>query len=409
MDKKRVFLISVLLLTSIFVFGEYSDFYYQWAGFFYPNIDDNAGLTLFPSLFIPMGGEYEGMGTAFTAVARDSSFIESNPAASSTLPRSELAFLHHSWIMDSNLESVIYATRAGNFGFATSGKFLYVPFNEKDEWGRAGGKGYYLEAIGTLNFSYNLFSSYSFSGIAIGTNIKLAYMGIPESIRPNESVLTAMVDVGLLTRFNLLKFYSSREENFAIGLTFKNYSPLSTPDPLPTMATAGIAYSPIRPLLLAVDFNIPISLDPSIPAERVYLAGGFTLAFSPFIALQGGIKFKGGNPMLSLGTTIDLAYISFIVNYNLDLTNSLDPLDKFSIAAKFNLGDQGRASHRNSAEQLYLEGVDFYAKGDIEAAIGKWEKALEIDSSFSPARDYLAVAQKALKVKKEIVDKQKFD
>jgi hypothetical protein len=197
-------------------------------------MDDNSGLTLFPSLFIPLGGKNEGMGTAFTAVANDISFIESNPAGSSLLPKTELAFLHHSWIMDSNIEGVTYVTRLDNLGLAAAGKFLYVPFNEKDGWGQAGGKGYYIEAIVTANLSYNLFKSYYFDGLALGINVKGAYMGIPESIYPDQSYITAMVDVGILTRFNLFKFYNANDKNFSIGATFKNFSPIPSDDPLPT-------------------------------------------------------------------------------------------------------------------------------------------------------------------------------
>lgn len=408
MGRRLVAALIFLLLCSS-AFADFSDFYYQWSSFFSPLIDPNAGLTLFPSLFIPMGGNNEGMGTAFTAVANDISYIEVNPAASAMLSRSELAFLHHSWIMDSNIESVIYTTRWDDLGFGASAKLLYVPFVEKDGWGRDAGKGYYIETIGTVNVSYNLFSDYYFPGVAVGANVKIAYMGFPDTIISNESVLTGMIDVGILTRFNFLKFYSSSDGNFSIGAAFKNFSPIPTPEPVPTIASFGISYSPIRPLILAVDFNLPISLDPAVPAERFYFAGGFSIAFSPFVGLQGGIKIKGGNPMISLGATIDLDSVSFVVNYNVDLTNSLDPLDKFSISAKFNLGDGGRAENRKAAEALYIEGVRLYADRKIEDAIKKWEEVLKLDPKFTPARDYIEIAKKSLELDREIVEKQKFE
>ncbi len=401
MWRRGVFFI-IFLFSAFYLRAEYSDFYNQWAAFFYPNMDDNTGMTLFPSLFIPLGGKNEGMGTAFTAVADDISFIESNPAGSSLLPKTELAFLHHSWIMDSNIEGVTYVTRLDNLGLAASGKLLYVPFNEKDGWGRAGGKGYYLEAIATVNASYNLFKSYYFNGLSIGANIKVAYMGIPESVYAGQSFITAMADVGLLTRFNFLKFYNANDKNFSIGASFKNYSPLLSDDPLPTMASFGIAYAPLRPLLLAVDFNLPISFNPAFPAERFYFAGGFTLAFSPFISLQGGIKLKSSNPMISLGATIDLTTISFMINYNLDLSSTMDPLDKFSLSAKFNLGDMGRGSMLDTVEKLFLAGIDFYANDKLDEAIATWEKVLELDPEHTPARRYLKIARDTISLKKDI-------
>jgi hypothetical protein len=406
---RRGFFLSFLLLLGISLYADYSDFYSGWASFFYPNQDINTGMTLFPTLFIPMGGKYEGMGTAFTAVSNDLSFIESNPAGSALLTKTGLSFTHHSWIADSNIEGLVFATRLGDMGIAASAKFLYVPFNEKDEWGRAGGSGYYIESILTANVSYTLFSSYYWSGLAFGANVKLAYMGVPESIYPDQSLLTAMVDVGVLTRFNFLYFGKSVENNFSIGAAFKNYSPLSTIDPLPTLATFGIAYSPIRPLLLAVDFNLPISFNASVPAERYYFAGGLTVTFSPSVAIQAGVKFKGGNPMVTVGAIIDLATVSFVVNYNLDLTSTLDPLDKFSLGAKFSLGDSGTVDKKRQADQMYLEGIRLFAGDKLEEAIALWEKVLALDPGYTPAREHIEIAKKKLQFKKDIADLKNFD
>ncbi len=406
---RRTLCAIFFVACSVSLHAEYSDFYAQWASFFYPNEDLNSGLTLFPSLFIPMGGKYEGMGTAFTAVSNDLSFIESNPAGSSQLPRTELGFLHHSWIMDSNIEGVAFATRFGDLGLAASGKFLYVPFNEKDEWGHAGGSGYYIESIVTANVSYNFLKTYYFGGISVGANVKLAYMGVPASIYPDQSLVTGMLDVGILTRFHFLYFGNSVENNFALGAAFKNFSPFATGDPLPTLATFGISYSPVRPILFAVDFNLPVSLDPNVPAERYYFAGGFSLTFSPSVVVEAGVKFKGGNPMVTIGSTIDLTTVSFAVNYNLDLSNTMNPLDKFSLSAKFNLGDSGRWDKRAMADELYLEGVGLFAKDKLEEAITVWEKVLKLDPGYTPARDNIAVAKRKLELLKEIKNRQVFD
>ncbi|MBN1523425.1 MAG: UPF0164 family protein [Spirochaetales bacterium] len=406
---KRVLFALLLIFLCTSGFADGSDFYYSWAQFFNPFLDENAGLTMFPSLFIPMGGKYEGMGTAYTAVSDDISFIESNPAASASLKNTELGFLHHSWIMDSNIEGVVYATRFDDMGLAFSGKFLYVPFTGKDEWGRTDGTGYYTETIGTVNISYNLFRNFYFHGLSVGSNIKLAYMGISDSIYPGQSVLTGLIDVGVLTRFNFLKFYTADDNNFSIGATFRNFSPIPTLDPVPTMFSAGIAYAPIRPLTIAVDFNLPVSFDPAFPAENWYLAGGLSLAFTPNVMLLSGVKLKGANPIFALGTTIELDTMAFVVNYSLDLTNTIDPLDKFSIAAKFNLGDEGRSSLTGQTDELYLHGIELYAAGDIEGAIALWEKVLEIDPEYTPAKDFMEIAREKLRLDKEIIDRQKFD
>ena len=50
------------------------------------------------------------MGTAFTAVADDSSFLEANPSASSLLETTELSVTHNNWIADTSVEGVIYVS-----------------------------------------------------------------------------------------------------------------------------------------------------------------------------------------------------------------------------------------------------------------------------------------------------------
>lgn len=98
---KKIIFILLFVFFSLFSYGDPSDFYYGITGFFTELADPNAGLTSFGTLMIPIGGRLEGMGTAFTAVSDDSSFLESNPAGSATLENTELTFFHHNWIADS--------------------------------------------------------------------------------------------------------------------------------------------------------------------------------------------------------------------------------------------------------------------------------------------------------------------
>jgi hypothetical protein len=360
-------------------------------------------LTVFPTLLIPMGGRYEGMGTAYTAVAGDSGFLESNPSGSSVLESGELSFLHHSWIADSNIEGVIYTVRYNDLGFGVGGKFLYVPFTEYNDWGEREARGYFSESVAILNLSYNFFSSYNFYGLALGANLKAAYRNVPAAIYPDQSVLTGLLDLGLLTRFNFLKGYISRTKNFSVGLAMKNLGLPALSEPVPTTATLGIAYSPFRPVTWALDFNLPISLIPDeAPAERWYLATGLNVTVASFLQVQSGFQLKGDNPRVSVGSTIDLKKVSFVLNYNLDLCGRLNPLDKFSIEAKLNLGDRGRLAQRDRLDELYLNGLEAYATGRLAEAIAFWEQALQIDPGFAPARENIETAQKALRLQQEM-------
>ena len=404
--KRLTFLLVLFLGISLTAGADFSDFYYNLSEAFSSFADPNTGLTVFPSLLIPLGGKYEGMGTAYTAVSRDSGYIEANPSASSTLELSELSFLHHNWIADSNIEGVIYTVRYNNLGIGFGGKFLYLPFTEYNEWGERKSKGYISETIGTVNVSYNFFSNYYFYGLAFGANLKVAYRNIPAEIYPGQSALTGMIDIGTLTRFNLLKFYITRSKNFSIGAVLKNLGLPALNEPLPTMATIGIAYSPLRPLTLSFDFNYPFSFDPqNFPAELWYMASGVNVEITSFLSIQGGFQFRKENPRISVGSAIDLEGVSFIVNYNLDLSGRLNPLDKFSIEAKLNLGDGGRFAQRNRVEELYIDGLESYAIGDITEAIRSWQMALEIDPTFIPARKNIDSALKALELQKAMEER----
>jgi len=402
-----IFIIFIMVALSPLI-GEDNSLYYSLQDIFEFNADPNTGLTVFPTLEIPLGGKYEGMGTAFTAVADDLGFLESNPSGGSTLKETQLAFLHHSWIADSNIEGVLYSMRINNLGIGLGGKFLYLPFTAYNDWAERKSKGTISESIATLNVSYNFFSNYYFYGLSLGSNIKVAYRNIPAAIYAGQSAFSVMADVGILSRFNFLKYFFARSKNFSIGLVVKNIGPFVQQEPLPTMATAGIAYSPIRPLTFAFDFNYPFSFNQAdFPAEKWNIAGGINVNITNFLSLQGGFHLKSDNPSISIGTVLDLNTVSFVTNYNLDLSGRLNPLDKFSVEAKLNLGDRGRASRQAKADELYLNGVEAYAHGNNAEAIKYWEMVLQIDPEYIPARENIEIAKKALELQKQMEEKQR--
>jgi tetratricopeptide (TPR) repeat protein len=376
--------------------------------------DPNTGLTAFPSLQVPSGGMYEVMGTAYTAVADDSSYLFANPAASAVLKNSELSFLHNDWISDSKVESGVYTTRYADLGIGFSGKFLYLPFTAYNDWGDPVGSGYYSESTAIANISYNFFPSYYFYGLALGINLKAAYRNVPSAVVPsglgNQNAFTGLVDVGALTRFNFLKFYASDDRNFSIGAAVRNLGLYAEGEPLPTEAALGIAYSPFRPLTLSADFNYPFSLDPSdYPAEAWNIASGFSLALTDFFTVGGGFRYDGGDPRISIGSKITLAKISFVLDYTIDMTTQLTNPDHFSIEATLNLGDRGRADLKRMVDNYYLAGLDAYAKGNLEDAIAYWQAALKLDPTFQPAQDYLDTAKRALDLLDQMRNLRKID
>jgi hypothetical protein len=392
-----VWIALFLTLNCITLRADNADLYSSWAQAFASSGDPNAGLTAFPTLLVPLGGRYEGMGTAYAALALDSGFIESNPSASSLLKDTELAFYHHNWIADSNLEGLVYTVRFNELGIGFGGKFLYVPFTAYNDWGESGAKGYISESVATLNVSYNFFKSYYFYGLAAGTNFKIAYRNIPVQFSANQSSLACMTDLGLQTSFNFLKFFPSRSKNFSVGIALKNLGLSSLQDEqLPVLATAGLGYSPLRPWTLSCDLNWPLTLNPAYPAQSPNVAVGTNVNVTDFLSIQGGILLKSDNPRISLGTSVDIGSVNVVVNYNLDLSGQLNPVDKFSVQARFDLGDFGRSKRQSDVDELYLLGVKEYANGNYGKAIEYWKEVLVLDPQYLPALDNIDTVQKAL-------------
>ncbi len=409
----RRFLLLLLPLLSSLVHSQGLEDWFavvsEWSG-----TDANAGRTSFVSLLIPFGGRYQGMSTAYTAVLKDSGFLEANPAGSSVLNDSELSFFHHDWIADSRLEGVVYTVRQGNLGLGTGLKLLYLPFTGINEWGdryanpgyASFAKGNYTEFILMANLSYNFFSSFYFHGLSLGSNIKIAYRGVPEAIFPGQSALSLMLDLGLLTRFNLLKFFPSRQRNFSVGLSFRNIGFPVQGDPLPSLAVFGLAYSPIRPLTIAADYQLPFMLDLS-PAEEGSLAMGMDLVFTDFLSIQGGLQLKKGRPRATGGITMALEKLTLTVTYTLDLLTTLTAFDRINLEVKLNLGDLGRQDRSERARELYLLGLEQIARGNMVEAINFLEESVDLNPSFEPARESLELARQARELQRLMEETQR--
>lgn len=411
--KRHVVSLALILMSGIAGVATaetFSDIYQLIANQL--NIDQNAGETTMRSLLIPMGGLDEGMGTAYSAVAKDSSYFEANPAASSLLDSTELSVFHNNWIADTKIEGAVYTIRFKNFGVGIGGKWLYLPFTATDDYGDRVGAGYYSESMLGLNASYNFFPSFYFSGLSVGATGKIAYRSMPTvddgstSVAGN-SAFGLMVDLGLLSRFNFLKTYSSRAKNSSVALTLKNFGPPVYGDPLPTIAAVGFAYSPIRPVTLSLEATQPIDLIDISASEAFYASGGALVQLTDFFSLQGGLLIKGGNPRLTIGSSFTLDLAKITVNYTLDLTTQLTPLNRISIQASFSLGDLGRADIAKKVDTLYLNGLDAYSRGEVDSAISLWEEALKLDPSFDPARESRDAALSAKALKQTMLELQK--
>jgi hypothetical protein len=387
--------------------------------------DENAGLTSFPVLNVPMGGRSEGMAGAFSAVADDISFIEYNPAGSSMLPHTELAFFHNNWIADTKVEGAVFASRIKDLGFGAGAKWLYTPFTEYNIYGDRVSKGYYSEAVAALNVSYNFLSGYYFSGISVGANLKGAFRFVPDytdaddlgnntgsliaGSGSSQSAAMVMADAGALVRFDLLKLYSAREQNTSVALVLRNLGPPAMGDPLPTVAVAALSYKPLRPLLISFDFLIPMNLQDISLSEKPYWAAGLSASVTNFLSMRAGLMGKAGNVRITIGSAVKLEKISMDINYTLDLLTQLQPLNRVSLGVRLNLGDGGRGAMAARVDDLYLAGLEAYARGDYAQARQFWEDALALNPKFDPAREGLNILIHSQSVQDKINEMQQLE
>lgn len=396
--------VVVLLLMSVVVLlplhSQSAETLVWWSSLFDTFEVKNTGLTTFPTLTIPMGGEYEGMGTAYTAVARDSSYFEANPAASSTLDYTELSLFHTNLIADANMEGLVYTMRYDDFGLGVGGKFLHVPFTEYDARGEQQNSIRFTETVVGANASYNFLSSFYFYGVAVGATLKAAYRNNP--IRPDQNQAGFMADIGALTRFDALKPYASRDRNTSVGVTVKNLGPPVDGEPLPSTAHLGLSYSPIRPLVLSSELIYPFIVGTDDPPEGIGLANGASVTVTDFFSAHTGLLIRGGNPRITIGGIVDIQDITLSINYTLDMTTQIGSFDRFSLQAKFNFGDRGRAERAQRVEDLYLESLVAYAAGDLEETIVLSRQALELDPDFEPAEETLETALRSRALQEEM-------
>ncbi|GMO39180.1 MAG: UPF0164 family protein [Termitinemataceae bacterium] len=383
-------------------------------------IDENAGLTAFPILNIPIGGRAAGMAGAFSAVCDDSSFIEWNPAGSSTIENAEIAFFHNNWIADSKIEAAAFTGRKKNLGFGASTKWLYMPFTQYDYFGERLSKGYYAEGVAALNASYNFFPGYYFNGISLGINIKGAFRIVPNYAEnsgenagivksdsgASQSAAVLLGDIGLLTRFNFLKLYNARDKNMAVALVLRNVGMEAIDDPLPTVAVAAISYRPVRPLLVSFDYTLPINLQSIDLSEKPYFSTGLSLTVASFLSMRAGVLIRAGSIRGAIGSAVSLGNLSVDINYTLDLLTQLQPFNRVDVGLRINLGDGGRLSSRKLVDQYYLAGLEAYSHGQDDEAREWFYKALKINPYFDPATEGIRAIDNYESLVKRIKDLQ---
>jgi hypothetical protein len=341
-DRFAIITCLLLLLPSA-LFGELPEFYTGILDAAAGHEEQNAGLRVFPILLIPMGGSRQSMGTAYTAVTGDLGFIEANPAGSAGYGPLEVALFHREWVAQAAVESVVFAASVGPVGFGSAGKFFYSPFTAYDESGERDGSGYFVEYLGILNTSVFLVSLPRFS-FSVGASAKIVGRQVQRSIAQNQSAYAFPLDIGLLARARLADFSRTERQNLSAGVALKDVGQLvaALDAPLPTQIAAGIAYSPLDPLLVSVDFTLPISLYPSrFAAETYSVATGIEADITDFLSIQTGASLQAENLRLAIGGTVRYSGFTVSVAYSVDVIGGVSPLNTMSVMTSFDLEGSG--------------------------------------------------------------------
>ena len=400
-------LFSFFNAKPAFIHGlSYSEMQNKLAEIFTRFTDKNEGTTSFRSLLIPFGGRAESLGNAYTGLSDDLSFFIFNPAASSIQKETQFGVFHNAWIADSNYETIAFTTRKNDLGIGFQASCFYVPFTEYNIFGDRTSGSYYTETTTALNISYNFFNGYDFKGLALGANLKASWRGVPNytdndtnqiisSSGLSQSALGIMADIGVLLRFNFLKFYNSREPNVKIGISarnlgvaitgFKSKTGIKLDDSLPTIFAAGISVTFIEPVTVSIDFKQPIDFAAITTYLLPSVSAGVSVNFTNFLSVLAGFELKGGNPRISAGAEVQFSKVRLNLNYTLDLSTSFAPANRFSISSKILLGDKGRSKIDKEVDYYYMKGLEYYSDNNWEEAIVQWEQALKLNKRFDPA------------------------
>ena len=405
--KKFISFLIILILAAVNIFAiDVSDISDVFTDLGYIDSSKNEGTTSFRSLLIPVGGRSESLGSAYTGLCDDAGYINYNSAASCILTETQVCAFHNSWIADSKMDTLVYTTRIDNVGFGLQAGCLYMPFTEYNIFGERVNASYYTETNFAANISYNFLAGYDFKGFALGATIKGAFRSVPDYTDNDtdaiisysglkQSAVGIMADVGVMLQFNFLKFFASRTPNVRIGLSAQNLgasitgfgssSGIKIDDPLPTYFAAGISCQFLPIITATFDIKQPVNLFHPTQYQLFSVSAGAILAFTKQFNLLVGAEIKGGNPRFSVGSELQLANARLNFNYTLDLTSSLNPVNRISLSAKILLGDRGRAERQAIIDQLYLEGLEYYAASEWTKAIEKWEEVLLINKRYDPA------------------------
>ena len=285
----------------------------------------------------------------------------------------------------------------------------------------------YFEVVTGLNLSYNFLAGYDFKGICAGINIKTGWQkGSFSSINninqinfvtcDSNSLFSIFFDLGVMTQFNLFKFFYSREPNVKIGLSLKNLGividksfGIAKNNPLPSEINLSFSCKFLKPVTLCGGTSYPLNFSDFSQIYVPSVSFGFDFYLKDTISLSLGTEFKKNKSQFSAGIDLQFSGKKIDLNYSLDYISNEVQNHRISLSFKVLLGDNDRSLIDYMVDKYYQAGLDYYANGEWEKAIKEWDKALKLNKHFDPAILCIESAQEQIKMFKNISDSLNFE
>jgi len=345
-----------------------------------------------PMLTLNYGSRALSLGGAYSGVANDVYYMDSNPAGGDPRKVFKVSLIHQEWIEDVNYEAVRLSYGINDqFFFGLGFTYLYLPFTYYDYYGYSDGNSYTIsQGLGMVNVGYKL-KNYDF---AFGANIKLFFNNVPEALYAGQNYLLFAGDIGVISRTHILKTFIGPEPSLTVGCTLKNIGYSKVMAKLPTEVHFGMSYRLFRCLLLTGEAVFPFY-------EPIFGSVGAEFDIKKTLFIQGGVQIAE-NPMFAVG----LGYRRKDVNVNVSYTPSLAFRNMMSVSIEFTFGDTKEDQRVREIEALLVNALESFNDGNFKQALGYIEKVFELDSKNRRAKQLKKTTMKELELDKraEIVN-----
>jgi hypothetical protein len=325
-----------------------------------------------PMLKLIYGSRAISLGGAYSGVANDVYYMDSNPAGGDPKNVFKVSLIHQEWIEDVNFEGIRLSRGVTDQLYVGLGfTYLYLPFTYYDEYGFSDGNSYTIsQCMGMLNVGYK----FTDLNLAVGANAKFFYNHVPEQLYAGQSYVLFAADVGVISRTNILKTFIGPEPSLTAGFTVKNIGYSAFLGKLPTELHFGMSYRIIRNLLITGEAVVPFyePVSGSVGAE-------FDIAQTFF--LQGGVQIIE-NPMLGVG----FGYRNRDFNIYASYTPSIAFRNMMSVSVEFTFGQTKSIELEKQIDRLMVEALDLFGEKKYDKAIGNIDRVLELDSNNRRAR-----------------------